>query len=158
MCAVCRKNPCDSRCPNAEEPEIYIPAIGARSQFMKVTSMDTQKARFVKRLHRRYERNRILRVTWRIIQNSRRRRKIEWKIRQECSQQHHKRHQLFSSKTGKRVAFPGQIKEKFGEVLGQKAPQFMASIRHTVSGSAQLKNTLQIQLSAAFALQHMTFR
>lgn len=20
MCAVCRKNPCDSRCPNAEEP------------------------------------------------------------------------------------------------------------------------------------------
>ena len=21
MCAVCRKNPCDSRCPNAEEPK-----------------------------------------------------------------------------------------------------------------------------------------
>lgn len=33
-----------------------------------------------------------------------------------------------------------KIKEKFGEVLGQKAPQFMASITNTVSGSAQLKN------------------
>lgn len=32
-----------------------------------------------------------------------------------------------------------KIKEKFGEVLGQKAPQFMASITNTVSGSAQLK-------------------
>lgn len=34
-----------------------------------------------------------------------------------------------------------KIKEKFGEVLGQKAPQFMASITNTVSGSAQLKNS-----------------
>lgn len=31
------------------------------------------------------------------------------------------------------------VKKKFTEVLGQKAPQFMASITNTVSGSAQLK-------------------
>lgn len=31
------------------------------------------------------------------------------------------------------------VKKKFAEVLGQKAPQFMASITNTVSGSAQLK-------------------
>lgn len=31
------------------------------------------------------------------------------------------------------------VKQKFTEVLGKKAPQFMASITNTVSGSAQLK-------------------
>lgn len=31
------------------------------------------------------------------------------------------------------------VKKKFTEVLGQKAPQFMASITNTVSGSAELK-------------------
>lgn len=32
-----------------------------------------------------------------------------------------------------------KVKKKFTEILGQKAPQFMASITNTVSGSAQLK-------------------
>ena len=32
-----------------------------------------------------------------------------------------------------------RIKEKFKEVLGKKAPQFMASVTNAVSGSAQLK-------------------
>ena len=32
-----------------------------------------------------------------------------------------------------------RIKEKFKEVLGKKAPQFMASVTNTVSGSTQLK-------------------
>lgn len=62
---------------------------------MKVTSIwILQKAQFVK-IDRRHERNRILRVDWRIIQNSREGGRIEWKIRQECSRQHNKRHQLF---------------------------------------------------------------
>lgn len=39
----------------------------------------------------------------------------------------------------KQLLSQDKIKEKFGEVLGQKAPQFMASITNTVSGSAQLK-------------------
>lgn len=37
----------------------------------------------------------------------------------------------------KQLLSQDKIKEKFGEVLGQKAPQFMASITNTVSGSAQ---------------------
>lgn len=39
----------------------------------------------------------------------------------------------------KQLLSQDKIKEKFGEVLGQKAPQFMASITNTVSGSTQLK-------------------
>ena len=31
------------------------------------------------------------------------------------------------------------VKKKFAEVLGQKAPQFMASITNVVAGSDQLK-------------------
>lgn len=31
------------------------------------------------------------------------------------------------------------VKKKFAEVLGQKAPQFLASITNVVAGSAQLK-------------------
>ena len=31
------------------------------------------------------------------------------------------------------------VKKKFTEVLGQKAPQFLASITNVVAGSAQLK-------------------
>ena len=39
----------------------------------------------------------------------------------------------------KQLLSQDKIKEKFGEVLGPKAPQFMASITNTVSGSTQLK-------------------
>ena len=83
MCAVCRKNPCDSRCPNAEEPKsIYT------CEWCEEPIYEGDK-------YIRHECNRILRVDWRIIQNSREGGRIEWKIRQECSRQHHKRHQLF---------------------------------------------------------------
>lgn len=39
----------------------------------------------------------------------------------------------------KEILSQDNVKKKFTEVLGQKAPQFMASITNTVSGSAQLK-------------------
>ena len=43
------------------------------------------------------------------------------------------------------------VKKKFAEVLGQKAPQFMASITNVVAGSPQLKQcTANSILSAAF--------
>lgn len=35
MCAVCRKNPCDSRCPNAEEPSPVYTCEWCKEQGMK---------------------------------------------------------------------------------------------------------------------------
>ena len=46
-----------------------------------------------------------------------------------------------------------KVKKKFADVLGQKAPQFLASITNVVSGSAQLKkcdaNSIMVALSAS---------
>ena len=43
------------------------------------------------------------------------------------------------------------VKQKFTEVLGQKAPQFLASLTNVVSGSAQLKKcSANSIMSAAF--------
>ena len=43
------------------------------------------------------------------------------------------------------------VKKKFTEVLGQKAPQFLASITNVVAGSAQLKKCPATTImSAAF--------
>ncbi len=43
------------------------------------------------------------------------------------------------------------VKKKFAEVLGQKAPQFLASITNTVAGSTQLKKcSVNSIMSAAF--------
>lgn len=39
----------------------------------------------------------------------------------------------------KSILSQDNVKKKFGEVLGQKAPQFIASITNVVAGSAQLK-------------------
>ena len=51
----------------------------------------------------------------------------------------------------KNIISQDTVKKKFAEVLGQKAPQFLASITNVVAGSAQLKkcpaNTI---MSAAF--------
>ena len=46
------------------------------------------------------------------------------------------------------------VKKKFTEVLGQKAPQFLASITNVVAGSAQLKKCPATTImSAAFSLR-----
>lgn len=51
----------------------------------------------------------------------------------------------------KQLVSSDAVKKKFTEVLGQKAPQFLASITNTVSGSAQLKKcSANSIMSAAF--------
>lgn len=51
----------------------------------------------------------------------------------------------------KQIISSDSVKEKFKEVLGQKAPQFLASIVNVVSGNAQLKKcSANSIMSAAF--------
>lgn len=51
----------------------------------------------------------------------------------------------------KQLVSSDTVKKKFTEVLGQKAPQFLASITNTVAGSAQLKQcSANSIMSAAF--------
>lgn len=51
----------------------------------------------------------------------------------------------------KQMVSEENVKKKFAEVLGQKAPQFLASITTVVSGSAQLKKCdANSIMSAAF--------
>lgn len=61
MCAVCRKNPCDSRCPNAEEPSpVYTCEWCKEPIYEGDEYMDTPERPSLQRLHRRHERHRIL--------------------------------------------------------------------------------------------------
>ena len=51
----------------------------------------------------------------------------------------------------KQMVSSDAVKKKFTEVLGQKAPQFLASITNVVAGSAQLKKcSANSIMSAAF--------
>lgn len=51
----------------------------------------------------------------------------------------------------KQIISEDNVKRKFGEVLGQKAPQFLASITNVVAGSSQLKKCdANSIMSAAF--------
>ena len=84
MCAVCRKNPCDSRCPNAEEPKsIYTCEWCKEPIYEGDKYMNTPEGPVCKDCIE----------DWRIVQDSREGGRIEWQIKQECSRQSRRQHQ-----------------------------------------------------------------
>ena len=95
MCAVCRKNPCDSRCPNAEEPKsIYTCEWCEEPIYEGDKYMDTPEGPVCKDCIEGMSATEFCELMEN-HSNSREGGRIEWKIRQECSRQHHKRHRLF---------------------------------------------------------------
>ena len=149
MCAECGMNPCHPRCPNAPEPVPVHECVKCGYGILVGDKFwDSPEGKICEECVDDMSAEEILKLCGESLTEAERRKGSMAEQNAVATQQGT---QLSVAAQVKSMISQDAVKKKFTEVLGQKAPQFLASITNVVAGSAQLKKCPATTImSAAF--------